>query len=113
MYSEEEIRALIKVIIQDTNAKDLNDIGNFYVFRQNDAHAWAEVWFENEGWVRVDPTKFIPAENVRNTLNDLFNSNKTSENFISSSFKNGVSTFMFKDLAISFDGKCIIFFKLM
>ena len=62
---------------------DLNDIGNFYVFRQKDTHAWAEVWFENEGWVRVDPTSFIPAENVRNTLNDLFNNNKTSENFIS------------------------------
>ena len=27
MYSEEEIRALIKVIIQDMNAKNLNDIG--------------------------------------------------------------------------------------
>ena len=27
MYSEAEIRALIKVIIQDTNAKDLNAIG--------------------------------------------------------------------------------------
>ncbi len=62
---------------------DLNDIGNFYVFRQKDTHAWAEVWFENEGWVRVDPTRFIPAENVRNTLNDLFNNNKTSDNFIS------------------------------
>ena len=62
---------------------DLNDIGDFYVFRQKDAHAWAEVWFENEGWVRVDPTKFVPAENVRNTLNDLFNKNKISDNFIS------------------------------
>ena len=62
---------------------DLNDVGDFYVFRQKDAHAWAEVWFENEGWVRVDPTKFVPAENVRNTLNDLFNKNKISDNFIS------------------------------
>ena len=62
---------------------DLNDVGDFYVFRQKDAHAWAEVWFEKEGWVRVDPTKFVPAENVRNTLNDLFNKNKTSDNFIS------------------------------
>ena len=62
---------------------DLNDIGNFYIFKQKDTHAWAEVWFENEGWVRVDPTRFIPVENVRNTLNDLFNSNKTSDNFIS------------------------------
>ena len=62
---------------------DLNDVGDFYVFRQKDAHAWAEVWFEKEGWVRIDPTKFVPAENVRNTLNDLFNKNKISDNFIS------------------------------
>ncbi len=57
---------------------DLNDIGDFYVFRQKDAHAWAEVWFEKEGWVRVDPTKYIPQENVRNTLNDLFNYKKNT-----------------------------------
>ena len=62
---------------------DLNDIGDFYVFRQKDTHAWAEVWFEEEGWVRVDPTKYIPQENVRNTLNDLFNYKKnTSESSI-------------------------------
>ena len=62
---------------------DLNDIGDFYVFRQKDTHAWAEVWFEEEGWVRFDPTKYIPQENVRNTLNDLFNYTKnTSDNSI-------------------------------
>ncbi len=57
---------------------DLNDIGDFYVFRQKDTHAWAEVWFEEEGWVRFDPTKYIPQENVRNTLNDLFNYTKNT-----------------------------------
>ena len=63
---------------------DLNNIGDFYVFRQKDAHAWAEVWFEREGWVKVDPTKYIPQENVRNTLNDLFNYKKnTSDSSIS------------------------------
>ena len=60
---------------------DLNDIGDFYVFRQKDAHAWAEVWFEEEGWVRVDPTKYIPQENVRNTLNDIFNYKKNSSDY--------------------------------
>ena len=63
---------------------DLNNIGDFYVFRQKDTHAWAEVWFEKEGWVKVDPTKYIPQENVRNTLNDLFNYKKnTSDSSIS------------------------------
>ena len=63
---------------------DLNNIGDFYVFRQKDAHAWAEVWFEREGWVKVDPTKYIPQENIRNTLNNLFNYKKnTSDSSIS------------------------------
>ena len=63
---------------------ELNKIGDFYLFRQKDTHAWAEVWFEKEGWVRVDPTKYIPQENVRNTLNDLFNYKKsTSDSSIS------------------------------
>ena len=51
---------------------DLNDIGDFYSFKQKDAHAWSEVWIDDLGWVRVDPTKAIPPENVRNSLNDVF-----------------------------------------
>ncbi|MDZ4098436.1 MAG: DUF3488 and transglutaminase-like domain-containing protein [Methylophilaceae bacterium] len=35
---------------------ELNPVGNYYIVRQSDAHAWAEVWLENRGWVRVDPT---------------------------------------------------------
>ena len=27
--------------------------------RQNDAHAWSEVWLEGEGWRRVDPTTWV------------------------------------------------------
>lgn len=33
-----------------------NPVDGYLVVRQSDAHAWAEVWQENEGWVRVDPT---------------------------------------------------------
>ena len=73
---------------------DLNDIGDFYVFRQKDAHAWAEIWFENEGWIRVDPTKFVPDENVRNTLNDLFSNKKTSETLFSLKIFNFVSYYI-------------------
>jgi transglutaminase-like putative cysteine protease len=33
-----------------------NPIDDTWVIRQSDAHAWAEVWLEERGWVRVDPT---------------------------------------------------------
>jgi hypothetical protein len=33
-----------------------NEIGSFYTVRASDAHAWVEAYFENEGWVRFDPT---------------------------------------------------------
>ena len=33
-----------------------NPVDDTWVIRQSDAHAWAEVWIERRGWVRVDPT---------------------------------------------------------
>jgi transglutaminase-like putative cysteine protease len=33
-----------------------NPVDDTWVIRQSDAHAWAEVWLEDRGWVRVDPT---------------------------------------------------------
>lgn len=35
---------------------EYNALGNYLLVRQSDAHAWSEVWLENQGWVRVDPT---------------------------------------------------------
>lgn len=43
---------------------DFNAVGNFLEIRQNRAHAWAEVWLPEQGWVRVDPTAVIPPERV-------------------------------------------------
>jgi transglutaminase-like putative cysteine protease len=33
-----------------------NPVDGFFVVRQSDAHAWAEVWLVGRGWQRVDPT---------------------------------------------------------
>jgi transglutaminase-like putative cysteine protease len=33
-----------------------NPVDDTWVIRQSDAHAWAEVWLDGRGWVRVDPT---------------------------------------------------------
>jgi len=43
---------------------EYNDIGNFYTFRQSDAHSWVEVYTNEKGWIRFDPTLVIPKENI-------------------------------------------------
>lgn len=43
---------------------ELNTIGNYFIVRQSDAHAWAEVWLADKGWVRFDPTAVIPPNRV-------------------------------------------------
>ncbi len=35
---------------------EVNPITRQLVVRQSEAHAWAEVWFDDLGWVRADPT---------------------------------------------------------
>ncbi|MBU0589937.1 MAG: DUF3488 and transglutaminase-like domain-containing protein [Gammaproteobacteria bacterium] len=36
-----------------------NQVDDYWVVRQSDAHAWAEVWMAGRGWVRVDPTSAV------------------------------------------------------
>ncbi len=37
-------------------ASEWNEYGNYYVVRQQDAHAWVEVHLPHSGWVMMDPT---------------------------------------------------------
>lgn len=47
---------------------EYNAFGNYYIVRQSDAHAWAEVWLAERGWLRVDPTAAIAPERVEHGL---------------------------------------------
>ncbi|MGK0673630.1 MAG: DUF3488 and transglutaminase-like domain-containing protein [Halothiobacillaceae bacterium] len=40
----------------------------YWLVRQGDAHAWAEVWIKGEGWLRVDPTEAIAPERIESGL---------------------------------------------
>jgi transglutaminase-like putative cysteine protease len=56
---------------------EFNDVGNYYIVRQSDAHAWAEVWLAGQGWVRVDPTAAIAPERVQRGLSAALPNNAT------------------------------------
>jgi transglutaminase-like putative cysteine protease len=45
-----------------------NPYGDYWVLYRKDAHAWNEVWLENEGWVRIDPTAAVSSENILDTF---------------------------------------------
>jgi len=50
----------------------LNPYGDYWIFRQSDAHAWTEIWIDG-GWRRIDPTSAIAPERVERGLADTAN----------------------------------------
>jgi protein-glutamine gamma-glutamyltransferase len=48
-----------------------NPIREYFVVRQSDAHAWAEVWLAGRGWTRIDPTAVVAPERLRRGVYDL------------------------------------------
>jgi protein-glutamine gamma-glutamyltransferase len=48
---------------------EVNPLNNELLVRQADAHAWAEVWLEGEGWVRVDPTSAVSPTRIEGGVN--------------------------------------------
>jgi len=45
-----------------------NRIGDYWLVRNSDAHAWTEVWLDGRGWVRVDPTAAVAPERIQTGL---------------------------------------------
>lgn len=40
-------------------ATEWNEYGGYYTVRQQDAHAWVEVFFPRSGWITMDPTPTV------------------------------------------------------
>ncbi|MBO1748614.1 transglutaminaseTgpA domain-containing protein [Stenotrophomonas indicatrix] len=55
-----------------------NRIGDYWVLRRMDAHAWAEVWLPQRGWVRIDPTAAVAPERILDTLDDRLQAGATT-----------------------------------
>ena len=55
-------------VVTGYQGAEYNELGNYYIVRQSDAHAWAEVWLAGRGWIRIDPTAAIAPSRVQNGL---------------------------------------------
>ena len=63
-----------------------NFLNGYYRIKQSDAHAWAEVYYKNTGWTRVDPTGAIAPERIEQSLEDAFPDEYLGGFFSGSSF---------------------------
>lgn len=43
---------------------EVNPVNRTVIVHQFDAHAWAEVWLQGQGWVRVDPTAAVSPDRI-------------------------------------------------
>ncbi|WP_290739519.1 DUF3488 and transglutaminase-like domain-containing protein [Haliea sp.] len=43
---------------------EINPVNRTVIVHQFDAHAWAEVWLEGRGWVRIDPTAAVSPDRI-------------------------------------------------
>ncbi|MDX1516477.1 MAG: DUF3488 and transglutaminase-like domain-containing protein [Woeseiaceae bacterium] len=43
---------------------EVHPMGDYVIVRQSDAHAWNEVWLDDRGWVRIDPTAAVAPERI-------------------------------------------------
>lgn len=51
-------------IVTGYQGAELNSVDGQYVVRNSNAHAWAEIWTQEQGWVRVDPTAAVAPERI-------------------------------------------------
>ncbi len=55
-------------IVTGYQGGELNQVGDYLIVRQSDAHAWAEVWLKDKGWIRIDPTAAVSPDRIEKGL---------------------------------------------
>jgi transglutaminase-like putative cysteine protease len=51
-------------IVAGYQGGEYNELGDYLIVRQSDAHAWTEVWIKDKGWIRVDPTAAVSPDRI-------------------------------------------------
>ncbi len=57
-------------IVTGYQGGEKNPVDEYVIVRQSSAHAWAEVWLDDAGWVRVDPTSAVAPDRIESGIQD-------------------------------------------
>jgi transglutaminase-like putative cysteine protease len=69
-------------IVTGYQGGDRNAVGDYFIVHQSDAHAWSEVWIENQGWVRIDPTAAVAPERIENGISQALRNTADLPSFL-------------------------------
>jgi len=65
-------------IVTGYQGGEYNKVGNYLIVRQSDAHAWTEVWIEDKGWVRIDPTAAVSPGRIEQGIDEALSDETSS-----------------------------------
>ncbi len=83
-------------IVTGYQGGEFNDVGDYLLVRQRDAHAWSEVWMDGQGWLRIDPTAAVSPLRIEKGIDDAL----TDDTFAS---RQGASARLWRQTRYSFD----------
>lgn len=58
-------------VIAGYQGGEMNPLGGHLIVRQSDAHAWVEVWIDDQGaqgWTRIDPTAAVSPDRIEQSV---------------------------------------------
>lgn len=70
---------------------EYNTTENYWLVRQRDAHAWVEIWQENNGWVMIDPTASVAPERVEQGID--FSLDEADQQLLGNLFSRNLALF--------------------
>lgn len=51
-------------IVTGFQGGEMNRVDGYWTVRNADAHAWAEIWLTDRGWIRIDPTASVAPSRI-------------------------------------------------
>ena len=77
-------------VVTGYQGAEQNELDDYWIVRQSNAHAWAEVWSGARGWIRVDPTSAVAPDRIeRGSTRSLSRENTAQAGFGSAGWLRG------------------------